>query len=424
MAAPDPSPTGQPPASRVAWASVAVNVFLSLLNLAIATASGSLAVAAEMVHNLVDLLASTAVLAGVKISERKSRAFPYGLYKVENVVAVVVAISVFFTGYEIARAALRTRAGPVSVNGWMLVGVALSAIIPLLFSRYEMRAGRRLNSPSLMAEAQEYRVHIFSSGTVLLALLAQVLGFPLDRYAALVIVVLIARTGWQLLADGMRVLLDASLDAGTLGEVKAIILADPAVTEVRSLVGRSAGRYRFLEGEVALRVDNLEKAHTASLRLEKAIRAHVPHVERVRIRYEPQIRTHLRYAVPLADVAGTVSQHFGEAPYFALVTVRTAEGHRQGSGLPSAQARGTPQAERREMLTNPHQDVEKAKGIRVAEWLVGLKADVVLLREDVRGKGPAYVFADAGVETRLTEAANLAQALAEQPDESDSGGVT
>jgi predicted Fe-Mo cluster-binding NifX family protein len=128
--------------------------------------------------------------------------------------------------------------------------------------------------------------------------------------------------------------------------------------------------------------------------------------------------------VPLADVAGTVSQHFGEAPYFALVTVRTAEGHRQGSGLPSAQARGTPQAERREMLTNPHQDVEKAKGIRVAEWLVGLKADVVLLREDVRGKGPAYVFADAGVETRLTEAANLAQALAEQPDESDSGGVT
>jgi divalent metal cation (Fe/Co/Zn/Cd) transporter len=43
-------------ASRVAWASIAVNIFLSLLNLTIAVASGSLAVAAEMVHNLVDLL--------------------------------------------------------------------------------------------------------------------------------------------------------------------------------------------------------------------------------------------------------------------------------------------------------------------------------------------------------------------------------
>jgi predicted Fe-Mo cluster-binding NifX family protein len=238
---------------------------------------------------------------------------------------------------------------------------------------------------------------------VLLALLAQKLGFPLDRYAALVIVVLIARTGWQLLADGMRVLLDASLDAGTLDEVKAIIRADPAVTEVRSLVGRSAGRYRFLEGEVALRVDSLEKAHAASLRIEQAIRAHVPHVERVRIHYEPQTRTHVRYAVPLADAAGTVSQHFGEAPYFALVTVRTADG----------------QVERQEVLGNPHQDVEKAKGIRVAEWLVGLKADVVLLREEVSGKGPAYVFADAGVVIRGTEAATLAEAVAEESGKRD-----
>jgi predicted Fe-Mo cluster-binding NifX family protein len=70
------------------------------------------------------------------------------------------------------------------------------------------------------------------------------------------------------------------------------------------------------------------------------------------------------------------------------------------------------------MLANPHQTVEKAKGIRVAEWLVGLRTDVVLLREDVQGKGPAYVFADAGVETFLTQAATLAQTIAEQIEES------
>lgn len=37
-----------------------------------------------------------------------------------------------------------------------------------------------------------------------------------------------------------------------------------------------------------------------------------------------------------------------------------------------------------------------------------------MLREDVHGKGPAYVFADAGVETRLTGAATLDQAIAEE----------
>ncbi len=125
-------------------------------------------------------------------------------------------------------------------------------------------------------------------------------------------------------------------------------------------------------------------------------------MERVLIHYEPQVRTHLRYAVPLADAGGTVSEHFGESPYFALVTVRLADA----------------QIEHQEMLANPHQAVDKAKGIRVAEWLVGIKSDVVLLREDVQGKGPAYVFADAGVETRMTQTATLAEAIAEQKEES------
>jgi len=93
-------------AERAAWLSIAVNVVLTILNMAVAAASGSLAVAAEMVHNLVDLVSAVAVLGGVKLSQRKSRAFPYGLYKVENVVAIVIALLIFVTGYEIAKQAL------------------------------------------------------------------------------------------------------------------------------------------------------------------------------------------------------------------------------------------------------------------------------------------------------------------------------
>ena len=389
-------------ASRVAWASIGFNIFLSLLNLAIAAASGSLAVMAELIHNLVDLVASVAVLLGVKISERKSRSFPYGLYKVENVVAVGVAILIFFTGYEIAREALFTDARSATVTALILGGVVLSALLPLAFSLYEMRVGKQLNSPSLMADAQEYRTHVLSSGMVFLALVCQLFDLPVDRFAALAIVVFIGKTGWELLSGGMRVLLDASLDADTLNQVRSIIETEPAVTEVRSLVGRNTGRYRFLEAEVALRTDDLKKAHVASERIEKAIRDQVPHVERVLLHCEPQIRTHLRYAVPLADPAGTVSDHFGEAPYFGLVTVRTADG----------------QIEHQEMRANPHLQVDKAKGIRVGEWLVELKTDVVLLRETVQGKGPAYVFADAGVETRSTRMRTLSEVIAQQKEAS------
>jgi cation diffusion facilitator family transporter len=385
----------------MAWASIAVNVFLVGLNLAVAAASGSLAVAAEMVHNVVDLVAAVAVLGGIKISERKSRAFPYGLYKVENVVSVMIAGLIFFAGYEIAREALLAEPQAATVSPLILGGVALSMAVPLAFSVVEMRTGQHLNSPSLIADAQEYRVHVFSSGLVLVALVGQEIGVPLDRVAALMIVVLIAKTGWDLLADGMRVLLDASLEPETLDQVQAVVEAEPAVTEIRSLRGRNAGRFRFLELDVALRVDDLEKAHAVSKRIEQALHRQVPHLDRVVIHYEPQRRLHLHYAVPLADPNGTVGDHFGEAPYFAMVTVRTADGT----------------IERQEIVANPHQQVEKAKGIQVGEWLVDLKADVVLLREDVHGRGPAYVFADAGVETRRTEATTLSQAVAEQIEE-------
>ncbi len=379
---------------RWGWGSTGINLILTLLNLAIATASGSLAVAAEMVHNLVDLAASVAVLAGLKLSRRRTKSFPYGLYKVENVVAVGVAVLVFFTAYEIVKEAVLAPPRDAQVSLWMLAGVLLSAVIPLVFSHFELRAGEAANSPSLIADAQEYRAHVFSSGVVLASLIGHLLGVRLDRWAALLVVVFIAKTGWELLRDGMRVLLDASLDPDTLAQVRQVIEADPAVARVVSLTGRNSGRYRFLEAEVALRVDDLTKAHAVSQRMEKAIREQVPHVERVLIHYEPAARTHVRYAIPLADPHGRLSDHFGEAPYFALVTVRLADRA----------------VEKEEVVPNPHREVEKAKGIRVAEWLVGQKVDGVLLKESLSGKGPEYVFGDAGVEIVPTKAERMQEA--------------
>ena len=67
--------------------------------------------------------------------------------------------------------------------------------------------------------------------------------------------------------------------------------------------------------------------------------------------------------------------------------------------------------EAHEIIGNPRQREEQARGIRVAEWLVARKVDVVLLKEDVQGKGPAYVLRDAGVERR-TDATTVSEALA------------
>ena len=194
------------PLERWGWYSIGVNLVLAAVHASIASASGSLAVTAELVHNLTDLVAAVVVLLGLKLSGRRSRSFPYGLYKLENVVAAILAIMIFLTAYEIAREALLMPSRPLAVNPWMLLGVVVTTAIPLVFSRFEMRAGRAANSPALIADAKEYRVHVLTTGLVLASLLAHWLHFPIDRVAALFIVAAVIKTGWDLLFDAMRVL--------------------------------------------------------------------------------------------------------------------------------------------------------------------------------------------------------------------------
>jgi cation diffusion facilitator family transporter len=381
---------------RWGWYSIGINVLLAAINAGLAIASGSLAVEAEMIHNLVDLLTAIGVLIGLKLATRKTKDFPYGLYKLENVVTVVLAGMIFFTAYEIAWDALFAPVRQATVDPWMLGGVVVATVIPLVFSHFELRVGQEANSPALIADAKEYRTHVFTTGIVFAALLAQWFNLPLDRIAALVIVVAIAKTGWDLLTDGMRVLLDASLSADTLLQIREIITSEPAVAELMWVTGRNAGRFRFVEAEISLRVRDLEKAEAVTRRIEAHIRQAVPYLERVLIHAEPVVRTHLCFAVPLADRAGTLSEHFGEAPYFALVVARLANRS----------------IEEQQKIVNPYLEEEKAKGIQVAEWLVAQKVDVVLLRESLRGRGPTYVFGDAGVEIQNTEAPMLPEAIA------------
>src|SRR5690606_5045780 len=124
---------------RWGWYSVAVNVALVGLHGAVAAASGSLAVTAELLHNFVDLASAAVVVVGLKLAMRKSRAFPYGLYKIENLVAAGIAVMIFLTAYEIASSVFVEAARLPRVDAWMLVFLVVTLAIPLVFSHAEMR---------------------------------------------------------------------------------------------------------------------------------------------------------------------------------------------------------------------------------------------------------------------------------------------
>jgi predicted Fe-Mo cluster-binding NifX family protein len=170
---------------------------------------------------------------------------------------------------------------------------------------------------------------------------------------------------------------------------------------VKSVVGRNSGRYRFLQADVVVRTGDLEKAHHLSEGLEEAIKSGVSNVERVVIHYEPEVRTSFKYGIPLQDPGGAVSEHLGKAPYFALIELSAHD----GSLL------------RQEILANRYGSEEKQKGLLVARMLVEEGVDVLFLKESLEGKGPSYVLADGGVESRLTQASSLAEILSDLESE-------
>ncbi len=391
----EPDPAPESVILRVALYSLAVNAGLVVAKLGLSVYSGSLALRADGIHSFVDVVASIALIAGVLLSSRKRRDFPYGLYKVENVVAVAIALLIFLTAFEIAAEAVTGDAAAPPYSGWVLVAVAAFIPVPYLLGTYEVNVGQRYNSPSLIADGRQHRVDVLSSSIVFFALLGQFFGIPLDRVAAVIVAVFIVRSGWGILKDSMRTLLDASVDYDTLNEIRTIIQSDPMVSSIKSITGRNSGRYIFVEAMVEMATSDLKEAHQASERIEENIRQQVQNVERVLIHYEPKKKTHLRYAVPLQDREGSISAHFGEAPYFAILDVDIEKNR----------------IERQDIIANPFVDVEKRKGGQVAEMLLAQKIDVVLLHHSLSGRASGYALEAAEVEMRMTSAATLAEAI-------------
>ena len=383
--------------------SIGINIMLASISLAVALSSGSLAVKAEIVHNIVDMLTASTVLVGLRIAGHKSKRFPYGLYKVENIVALIMAMAIFLTAYEVGRSAVLGTEYAITAAWWNVAALLVAMGIALGFSWAELHVGRKSNSPALIADAKEYRVHLLTTGLLVATLAGSRLNVNIDRWAALIVALVIAKTGWDLLFGGIRVLLDASLEPEEIEQIRKLMLEQAEVAEVKSITGRNAGRVRFVEGTITLRVRDLEKVEHATTEIENRVQDLMPNVERVLIHAEPNTSQHHIYAVPLQNTSGALSEQFGEAPFFAVLTVE----------------RENVIVQNKEIVKTPDPGNARGKGIRIAEWLVEKKVDTVFVSASLHGKGPEYVFSNAGINIESTSAKALGEIEQSFADEQD-----
>jgi cation diffusion facilitator family transporter len=371
---------------------------LVVLKYTFAVLSGSMALMADAVHNVTDIAQSLALYVGVRISGRKSERFPYGLYKVENLISLGVAILIAVVGYELARKAILGQ-GPDEIRNlpWTIGAIIAAMAISFGFSRYVGSIADRTGSPALKADSRDALVDTLKTFAVLLSLVAAYYGYNIDTAATLLIVGFIIYTSAELAIDAIRVLLDASVDRELLNTIEDVLRDDPDVLQVHDLTGRNSGPYRFIEAHVVLDVHDFEQAHQISYRLEESVYEVAPNVDRVLIHFEPEHKETYVYAVPMAD-GDRLAPEFGHADRYAFVRV----------GSEDKLVRDV------RYVDNPYSEEPSGRGIRISQMLIDEGADAVFTREDIEGKGPYYVLNADHVAVLHTDAETLPEALAEE----------
>ena len=273
---------------RVTFVGLAVNLLLSAAKLAAGIVGRSAAMTADAVHSFSDLATDVVVIAFARISAKpRDAGHDYGHGKYETLATLLISLALAAVGAGILLSAVRSiravaegvvlpRPGAVA-----LVAAGVSVVVKEILYRYTVRAGRRIGSPSVVANAWHHRSDALSSlGTLAGIGCAYFLGEGwriADPIAALVVAAFIFRIAFGLIRSGLGE-----------EEILRIVTADPAVREPHNLRTRRIGA--SIAVEVHVRVDGdmtVRQSHALTEEIERRLRERFGEGTMIAVHVEP-----------------------------------------------------------------------------------------------------------------------------------------
>ncbi len=301
---------------------------VTLLRLIVGARTGTGALILEGMHSLIDILLSAFILLAVVLVRSKfSRRFPYGLYRLEDLAAILLAVFILFS--------IGTDFGSLSKvpkEVQMIVPEVQAATIPLLVGVVltKREAAVLLRSPSLKADAVHMVVDVIESSSVAVGLtLYYFLRYVTIYYVTFAIAILgLVMAAYEACHESVKAILDLPKEKELIEKVKEIIKRTSPEVEVIEVKGRWAGPVIYLEALIRLHpLKTIEDAGRISERISREIRREIEGIEDVIVRIEPSVRQEMTVAIPLEEPRknSPLSQHFGRAKYFLIAKVRKSE---------------------------------------------------------------------------------------------------
>ena len=285
------SPTRYAAVSRVLVRVLMLNLAVAIAKITFGYASGAISILSDGFHSLTDAASNIAGLVGVRAAQQPpDEDHPYGHRKYETVAAAAVTVFLLLLVIEVLRNAfnhLTGRSVPHEISPASFVVMLVTVAVNLAVVSYESRAAERLGSEVLLADAMQTRGDVWSSLTVIAALVGARLGVPiLDPLAALVVAGFIGYAGLQVARATTGILSDRIVISDA--DLERVVMSVPGIIGCEKIRTRGSADHVFLDLHVWMPPDmRLTEAHDLSHVVKDRLITRYPQIADAVIHIEP-----------------------------------------------------------------------------------------------------------------------------------------
>ena len=259
----------------------------------------SAAMIADAVHSLSDFVTDLIVILFVRVSAKpQDESHDYGHGKFETLAS-------FFVGLALVAAATGIIvSGAVKLADWLhgeqlpapgklaLWAALISIIVKELLYQYSARAGKRLDSQAVVANAWHHRSDALSSIGAAIGIGGAILlgdhWTVLDPLASIVVGAMLVKVAVDVLRGSMNELTECSLPVETEHEIEEIIRSCPDVCEPHNLRTRRIGNRIAIEAHIRMDGDTtLNVAHDRATDIENLLKERFGVQTHVTLHMEP-----------------------------------------------------------------------------------------------------------------------------------------
>ena len=262
--------------------SSSVATILLIIKLSIGIASGSVAVLASAIDSLLDMAISMFNFFAIKKAEEKPNdIYQYGKGKIQAIAAVIEGTVITVSGLYIIYVAVEKlfSDSKTSLLTPSIIAMLFSIAITYLLVQYLMKIAKNTQSIVIKADALHYKTDLWSNAAVLLSLILVYITdiHSIDALFGLAIGAYIIYSAYEIIVEGIAILLDRALDGDIVARIGEIISNHKEVTSYHWLKTRTDGSTNFIEFHMVLRPNMLLlEAHRIADEVEDKIMALEP----------------------------------------------------------------------------------------------------------------------------------------------------